>query len=483
MNEDDTAVDVHAASESLSIHTFPNELLVVIFAWACHQRLCKDSDRDCTDGCAKAPGAIMLVCSRWRQIVMETPIFWSHIDIFPHRLSGSTHLANVKKHMSMVKQSPVDIHIVDDLDLFDSSGLEAFYNIINQSSPRMRSLTFQQAHYSLDRSREVLYQCLENNIPGMLEELTLILDDECDQRRLFIEAVDCITSHSHPPIILKNMTVGRLEAALLSISTLRLCGAFPYWVSSAYSGLVELCLHSKRDGSQSLEISHSSIMRILSSSPKLQILDLDIDLTAVSESFIEPIYLEDLQIIRTGSMSRPHFGHLLEPLFPGTGPLTICCRGYPSDLIARDTGIKAFFARANVQRIWLRPYSPYKVFLSLGLFELAPRTRELALELRPHIDSAHESSEPDDNDHRRRIDTLHLLSGCEIEISHLEQIAQCYRVQKLRIHPGCRIVAKGHGLITVSTVEERMSKICQVIEWSHECGPLNWGIPSFPTKV
>ncbi|KAF8742264.1 hypothetical protein RHS02_03325, partial [Rhizoctonia solani] len=483
MDEGITTVNKNVTTESLTMHALPNELLVIILTCVYHGNLCEPLAGNLTDrgNCAKVSGTLMLVCSRWREIVMKIPRFWSHIDLLTHELNNPIHLANVQKHLALTKQVPVEIHIMDKLEPSAPLELENFCKIINEAAPRMRSLIFHQVNYSMDRSQDVLYHCLDHNTPGTLEELTIVLDDGSEDFRLFIEAEDSITRHSHPPIILKNMTVDRLEAALLSIVTLRLCGAFPYWVSKAYHGLVELCLHSKPNNSVPLEISHSSLLRILSLSPKLQVLDLDIKFTAIAEGFIESVYLEDLRILRTGLMSLHQFKHFVEYLFPGPSPLTMCYRAYDGNSVASITEITAFFSRAKVERTWLRSSHPYMDPRGLGILKLAPHTRELALSQLPFY-NMHARIQADPGDYQYHIDTLYLLPPCKISISNLEQITKSFRIQKVRIHHAC-LVLEDDKLIPASTLQERMSSICKAIEWSDEYKPHGWGIPSFPATT
>ncbi|KDN35520.1 hypothetical protein RSAG8_11515, partial [Rhizoctonia solani AG-8 WAC10335] len=348
MDEDEATHGTQSSSTPTSICTLPNELLIQIFCWVCLPNLCTAWD-SATDS-PKFSTALALVCSRWRHLMRNMPVVLSHIDIFVHRSNDPKCLALAKTYLTRAKQVPLDIHIVDRA-INRWPALTDLCNILDLGSPRMRSLTFQQEVYSQNVGREVLNHCLGRNLPGLLKELNIVTDDR-GQGRVFIEAGDSAIPHSYPPMVLSHISVDRLEAIFLSVETLRLCGAFPYWTSSAYCGLVELSLHSKRDRTRTLQISQSSLWRILLSSPKLQILDLNLNLTDLSASTAVPIHLDDLQVLRTGSMPMHKFGYLLKFLFPGPKPLTLCCCGYRGrGVLAGDTGITAFLGRAKRQSI------------------------------------------------------------------------------------------------------------------------------------
>ncbi|KAL5637591.1 hypothetical protein ACGC1H_004114 [Rhizoctonia solani] len=481
MDEDKSTHGLKGPSAPTTICTLPNELLVQIFCLVCFPNLCTAWDN--TNDTPKFSTALTLVCSRWRQLVKNMPVVLSHVDLLIHRSNDPKHLALARTYIARAKQVFLDIHIVHRIDKPAPSSLEDFCNILDLGSPRMRSLTFQQVYYSDYIAREVLSHCLGHAVPGVLEEINLVMDGRGGGRR-FIKTKDSEISHSLIPIVINHTTSDRLEAMLLSVATLRLCGVFPYWTSNAYCGLVELCLHFRRDGSRTIAISQSSLWRILSSSPKLQILDLSINLTGLAESTAVPIHLDDLQVLRIGSMRRRQFGHFLKFLFPGSKPLTLCCRGYPDKDILTDDGIISFFGRASVERIWLHAVT----FVSaLQLLELAPDIRELALSQlsfssRPSSFSPLPGAKVPDRIHSLGpIETLYLLPSCQIDIIALKYMMRS-RIQKFLVHHEC-VLTVDDLPVPPSTLEKQLAGLYPDLELFYAEKPFDWKIPSFPSTI
>ncbi|KDN35519.1 hypothetical protein RSAG8_11514, partial [Rhizoctonia solani AG-8 WAC10335] len=256
-----------------------------------------------------------------------------------------------------------------------------------------------------------------------------------------------------------NATPGaHLDDLLHSVTTLRLSDFFPAWTSRAYHGLVELCLYIKNNFRQTVFISHLELLGVLSNSPKLRILDLNLQVRGSpgDDNDIVPIYLECLEVLRVGGVARSRLGSLLGLFSPGSTPLSLSIgvvNDVPDELnaILYDSDIIAFFARSNVKNMWLSGTSYSD---TLGLLSLAPHNRELtlghfALSRPPDV---LDRIKPNPTSPMGRIDTLYLLPSCKFELDGLWYMVQTHRVQTLLLHEECNIFSCGSPVPTRTLV-------------------------------
>ncbi|KAH7333706.1 hypothetical protein B0J17DRAFT_631826 [Rhizoctonia solani] len=311
-------------------------------------------------------------------------------------------------------------------------------------------------------SKKVLYRCLKTAVPRKLKELTILL--QLGKDISYLDESKYAEYHRSEALVVR--PEAHLDDLLLPITTLRLCDFFPTWTSRAYHGLVELCLHIRRNSfHESVFISQPEISSILSHSPKLRVLDLDLqvrDPPAASVS-ISPIYLGDLEVVRVGSLGRSRSGCLLRSTY------------------ARDEGvlpnsvITSFFARSNIKNMWLsRTTYP----ATLELLSLAPHSRELALS---GVDFLHLPHETDDIPHAVRIDTLYLLPSCKIDLGNLRRIALVHQIKSILVHEQCTLTLDGSQVPSPSgtlALPDSLRGVCPNVKRFDSTEPYAWGFPT-----
>ncbi|KAJ1304046.1 hypothetical protein OPQ81_008454 [Rhizoctonia solani] len=194
----------------------------------------------------------------------------------------------------------------------------------------------------------------------------------------------------------------KLEELWPSISFLRLDGYYPYAINTSNlkstQGFTELRLKGWHP------ITESVLIGILAASPRLRVLEVSTDIIgSLSKGpLIEPIYLDDLEIVKSVITNRPQTHQrqlriLLRLLQPGSKPLSLCISNPnqgPDVPFVCQPEVQAFLDRANVRQLCV--YDLERRTQVVELLKLIPSVRALAV-------SALRSLKPD-------VNTLHMLS-------------------------------------------------------------------------
>ncbi|KAI0676258.1 hypothetical protein C8Q78DRAFT_1148765 [Trametes maxima] len=137
-----------------TIHRLPVELLVEVFSWTqlTHSALVRPRHHWTQ---------LMLVCQRWRIIVVDTPRFWTTIDF-------ADNFEWARESLSRSRNAAIDINLVG----LEPKHLETAVGLLDSHALRLRSLVF----YSNDTPDDLglLIKLLFSHLPA-LEELTISL--------------------------------------------------------------------------------------------------------------------------------------------------------------------------------------------------------------------------------------------------------------------------------------------------------------------
>ncbi|KAG8733878.1 hypothetical protein FRC11_000756 [Ceratobasidium sp. 423] len=176
-----------------------------------------------------------------------------------------------------------------------------------------------------------------------------------------------------------------LEELWPSISVLRLNGYYPYAITTsnlnANRGLIELRLKGWHP------ITESTLIGILVASPQLRVLEVSIDIIgSLSKGpSVEPIYLENLEIVKSAITNRPlthqrQLRILLRLLRPGPKPLSLCMsspnQGFDANFVCQPE-VKAFLDRSNVTQLYI--YELEMRSHLVQLLKLVPSVQVLAV--------------------------------------------------------------------------------------------------------
>ncbi|KAG8725191.1 hypothetical protein FRC09_006427 [Ceratobasidium sp. 395] len=283
-------------SETLaSINLLPSELLTEIFKLSISN--CSYSNPD------DFPYSFANTCTFWRQIALETPYFWTHVDVGPGVPRGLSKLM-----LERARANPLHLHIDEhELPRWANPKPGKRY----QPDPLLRDLkSIMHRVHTLKLSS----QNLEGSFVGRMINLWLDHGDgdlvtllsvyqHLGDEVLFDDYHEC-TAVIH--------TSEHGKDVLLSLQTLHLHGVRFNWDSNAYRGLVDLRLGFEIR-SAIAAISSLEFVRILLASPMLAVLKLrGLEVTGIEDlPHIIPISLSYLQVLNLGEMRSGTLKHLL----------------------------------------------------------------------------------------------------------------------------------------------------------------------------
>ncbi|KAG8733190.1 hypothetical protein FRC11_008049, partial [Ceratobasidium sp. 423] len=364
---------------SVPINSLPAEVLTHIFHLILVQQVCplrvpSHWNSESPASFPEYPDTLSHVCSHWRQITLASHALWSHIDIaLSCKLSKGFHKRAIA-YVARANKSPLDIHLVDpgcirqeydddfgqdsdeDEDEFDDWSDSIYDNntgeftfLTSSFKPQIRSLGL-LVHYRYHpiHSR-ALEHCFSNCLPGGLSEFIMSVPGTTPSSRSFLETDSDPQNLGDPSGNQLAISEQQLESALHPTTALLLNGRYPRWTSAAYYGLTELCLRGKR------EISSLDLAAMLESSPGLRIVHCDFKFSDPLRPGIVafPVTLQELEILDLRAMHRRGVEQFLQLVNPGPGKLRLLLCGNPT-----PTLLEGFFARSNVQEMWVETKFP-----------------------------------------------------------------------------------------------------------------------------
>ncbi|KAH7335308.1 hypothetical protein B0J17DRAFT_719846 [Rhizoctonia solani] len=276
----------------------PDEILSRVFHFAAYGEPCQFHN---TYEYSAYPLLFTHVCSRWRQVAMNSPTLWSHIDISSHGFRGS------------------DIHIAENFPYGLYIGDLSLTDFLVPLVKRIRSL---EIHVELDdRHRadasvlgdefcdDILFMCLMNCTPGVLKHLMVV--PKGGANAAFVEAEDAPDNGGQDDgtsllsIRLKMQEQG-LENILSPITHLKLNGRYSYWSSQAYHGLIELRLYPSNGWI--IYIPDSQFTTMLAASPQLEILEFGLQVRSSTPRPL-PVSLNNLRNLIMDTTEPMHSSH------------------------------------------------------------------------------------------------------------------------------------------------------------------------------
>ncbi|KAF8751089.1 U3 small nucleolar RNA-associated protein 22 [Rhizoctonia solani] len=269
-------------------------------------------------------------------IVMSSTYLWSHIDIPTFFSHNKETFAGMDEYIAQSGASLLDIHIVE-LDGLDNPVLTTpgpLTRVLVPLTSRIRSLEIElSAPYNKTGGYSIILSSFFFNCtPGTLKRLAICLNNS-NAPCCFIAAAFSVPKRNTTSfgaavenVISLSIPEKTLEDLWFPVTTLELRGVYPRWSSKAYSGLTTLRLGS--NGGFRASVSQAEISAILSSSPKLRILDFGLNITYAysPEEEIKPVGLDDLEVLLTGERTPEQLGRLLCLIAPGSRPLSISLR-------------------------------------------------------------------------------------------------------------------------------------------------------------
>ncbi|KAH7338165.1 hypothetical protein B0J17DRAFT_661108 [Rhizoctonia solani] len=405
-------------SSILFINLLPVEILMQIF------RLIVQSESHCANtkytphstvkSYPKYPDLLTHVCSRWRNIMITCPAFWSHIDSNYWTSDSQCLFDRAKTYIARARERPLYIHHV-----FSGSHEYVWDTLrpIVDAAARAYAIEIEAyissgVSWSPSFCDGIAKICLKNCTPGRLSRLTISA-----QRARPNSSIS--TNH------LLNLRAEHVIACA-SITALCLKGFYLPWTSPAYHNLAELRLNP----AGITTINEEQLMAILISSPGLQLLEFDIPITTKSNpsaaSTTRPVHLDDLHILMTGKLA------LLPLITSGSKALNLTLLK-SSEFPAKSKQVREFFARSNVMSICITEWNSYVELFDL--LELAPHVWTAILNTSNYHSEIEEMPVP-----TLALHALIITNNIRVRLEDLHKFTEAFQVQELTLSMNQMIV-------------------------------------------
>ncbi|KAG8689999.1 hypothetical protein FRC11_014501 [Ceratobasidium sp. 423] len=460
---------------SVPINLLPDEILNRIFHFVADtQSTCFDKLVD-EDKLPLDSLAISQMCSRWRQVALDSQSLWSHIslsarnELIPLGTLFAARSGNLPLSIRVVEQSGAP-------EMWSDVGLDRFFEGVG---PRLKSIELAVVPSKFPALKSGLIRC----VPGQLTRLVIsdrniYVDEELPDGYYDSWKYWFLIPHDSPPPMLRILNPRRrpkhveldirrqdLENILLHIKVLRLDRVYPVWTSKAYHGLVELRLI----GPPQLIaiITEKQFSSILAASPGLRVLHFGLEMIMTGAS-PDPVRLEELEEFQLQSLLFDTQQTVLRLILPGTKPLRMSTtynedkQQYLPSLVEDE--FCRFFARSNIvqfqvhsDRLQVRP--PILLALLPNLQTLVFRQVDLE-ELAP---SFHETPT---TPICPRLRELHFIS-CGIDLDTLRWLVHTHNLQKVVVWGSAiREDTGNRSIVNISDIPVDIHPVVQVLDTS-----------------
>ncbi|KDN48386.1 hypothetical protein RSAG8_02978, partial [Rhizoctonia solani AG-8 WAC10335] len=364
-----------------TINSLPPEILSRIFHLVVTSQPCAKRDYRRIPEVAVPAYPIVLshVCSRWREITLDSPTLWSHLDIATSQLLNRQRLHDrTELHLNQVGQLPLDPDIFKPLGYSVSNSHPSDFATLVELITRLASRTcsFQldaRSGYFHPVHSEILSYFLQGCVADRLTQLTLRrrhdeLGDDGDGYG-FLKSEDDRDAGG----LEVGVSTRDLEDILSHVTVLRLEGLYPRWNSRAYHGLTELRLNGAE-----FRINESDLVGILRLSPCLCVFEfgLIIGNPIPINTQVSPIPLSSLETLNLMAMQCHQLPTLLRWLAPGPKPLQLALERLPEEELSLKDSSRLFFSRSHITRAY---FIGPRLDDLLDFLELSPHLRVLVL--------------------------------------------------------------------------------------------------------
>jgi hypothetical protein len=290
------------------------------------------------------------VNSYWRQLVISTPAFWSHLDFhlgedlndYDRFRETNYFISQARLWVKRARGAPLSVHIFDYAAYTGIDDCSEFVKFLTEHAKQITSL-----HLALTETtlvQEILSCLLEcEGFSGSLK--TLVCTHP--QRREPAYSIDMMQQSFSDKPFPCNAT---LNSLLASLRTIHLTNATAQWSGSAYIGLADLRIWGSNFSPDQLP-TISQIIGVLRASPRLRTLKLGamkiVDSATVDLSVRTCVTLDHLEVLDLAWMGSSDLPLLLSALAPGQKPLTMSAKIFHNRTSAIGA-LKSFFERAKV---------------------------------------------------------------------------------------------------------------------------------------
>ncbi|KAG8765945.1 hypothetical protein FRC12_007183 [Ceratobasidium sp. 428] len=339
-------------------NTLPPEILTCIFTlWKSRWNCYRDDGLDFHD--------LAAVCSYWRQVAINTPELWAHIDISPSTPVGFTELL-----LKRAGDSPIEIHL-HEANTFTSKPasmekMDQTMSLLSQHLHYISALDIDSNGCFPDFLTHTLNTWLDCTERGDLDALTVAFPN-----------AKSVLSFSNTLIVEPEKT----EEILCLLYEVHLENLYFDWDSKIYWNLADLRLVFDCDKGNFPTISTLELTNILRKSPKLEMLKLESLAIRETEDWAReaPIAMMHLSILNLVNME-PDSLRLLLPLITVSSPLPeiVLCIAVGSQM---QDELEAFLVRSKITTLYcLDQDDSYSGYFPLPCRQLVDDLRTLILD-------------------------------------------------------------------------------------------------------
>ncbi|KAG8781582.1 hypothetical protein FRC12_021737 [Ceratobasidium sp. 428] len=398
------------------INTLPPEILVDILM---------SSGSSCSRNREYNLYDLMSVCTRWKEVVLNTTDLWHHIDVGRQTLGRITNFS-----LERAKGCSVHLHVykIEPSEEKATRSKFSIHEMIKSLTPYMSQI-------------RILELESDSQWPGSFVGTVLKLWPDITGsalRSLMVHLPN--TRYTLYPTgfssedKIANTSSGDTKG-MFPLTTLHLQNVKFDWSSGVYRNLTDLRLNLGHDD---IEINASQIVDILSSSPELTILKLKslaVNKVGDLESFA-PITLGRLKVFY---LDETYFPLDYMPLL---SLVTLSGQNFTGTI---HSTLQAFFARSKLATLyWRHSCRPWRHWLSIS--RLISRLQTLVLD---GLDMGHADkkalSSRSPSAASSRIDCVILLN-CAVNLEGLKTLLSMHKIRSLRLEKGTTTQGEGRDL-------------------------------------
>lgn len=459
-------------SDLVPISSLPPELLTHIFCLACKMEPCFLSNTTALSNYpSRPPESLLHVCSHWRSVALASPILWTHIDIAPYHMRNRDILTHGNLFAANSGEAPLDVHVRMIGGTTQCHIKQDLLQHCASVAARAKSLLLWPSDDLGEQEIQVIEKLFSNFVPGKLTRFTIRSHNDDDTYlQGFIVANGAERSPGDDGWLL-DISHQHFEEVLRYITILRLDGAYPYWTSQAYHGLVKLHLTDTLGSF----ITVSQLAGILSASPQLRFLYFGFAITK-GQVLPPPVYLDDLEVFHLDVEETPERDSILRMIYPGSKPLrmSIALADHENTSLA-DSEYGRFFARSKVAHLRVDSPSGDASFPLPELLALVPNLCALSLDGVDLNHACRGSSDPgsDKEPVGSQLTKLHLRYSI-VNAEVLRWMIKTYPIQRITIdEESCSVLSDEDAKVRgVETCKNELLEICHAVEFVSDIDPV-----------
>ncbi|KAG8737558.1 hypothetical protein FRC12_017107 [Ceratobasidium sp. 428] len=385
------------------------------------------------------------VCSYWRQIALDTPTLWTHVDVGPTIPTELTQLL-----LQRTKDQEMYLHVYEPKQEVSSQPEnleEASRKIISMLTPHIRrvcALQLQSFTGSAVFVSSVLNLWLNHGDAQTTRSLLI--------NRPFFNEILSVDAPKPGACVSQSKNA---KQVLLSVTTLHMGGSLLPWDCSAYRDLVELKLQFHRCKASASE---SQLASLLSANPRLATLKLAFLSITRTHGWTQPppVLLSRLEVLDLVKI-KPDDLELLLPLIavpdsPGDLSVAVILDQRPQAALER------FFSRSQMTTLYCYYPGYYltprpSLLRSLACVKTVLILKQLAF----HGQADTIDVEPPPTPLASSIPDMILLS-CEVTLEGLKNLVAEYRIRSLRLQH-CKSPDRIHNSQTLQNIQNSLLAI------------------------